>query len=285
MSRVMRLFAAFFLATASVMVSFGLCLNASAQTVRYVHTDGLGSVSVLTDSSRNIISRLEYEPYGASLGATINGVGYTGHVMDAETGLTYMQQRYYDPSIGRTLSVDPVTAYSSGNMRHFNAYAYAFNNPYRFTDPDGRKPGDQFKTPQAAAKDAINFINPKSKQENTEYAGEIYKDKNGKYIATSPVKGTVDGANPHNSPSPAGTDVKGDYHTHGEYSLKDAKGNITVTANPNQDSFNSDHFSSTDKTGISADAQGRIDYKGYLGTPGGKTLQFDPRTQKETEVK
>lgn len=49
-------------------------------------------------------------------------------------------QRYYDPQIGRTLSVDPVTAYDNGDMRFFSRYAYAFNNPYKFTDPDGRMP-------------------------------------------------------------------------------------------------------------------------------------------------
>jgi uncharacterized protein RhaS with RHS repeats len=50
-----------------------------------------------------------------------------------------MQQRYYDPQIGRFLSVDPVTA-DGGDMRHFNRYAYAYNNPYSFSDPDGRCP-------------------------------------------------------------------------------------------------------------------------------------------------
>ncbi len=46
-------------------------------------------------------------------------------------------QRYYDPIIGRFLSVDPVTA--DGNTgANFNRYKYAANNPYRFTDPDGR---------------------------------------------------------------------------------------------------------------------------------------------------
>ena len=57
--------------------------------------------------------------------------------MDAETGLTYMQQRYYDPRIGMFLSVDPVTAYSDP-IGQFHRYRYANNNPYRFTDPDGR---------------------------------------------------------------------------------------------------------------------------------------------------
>lgn len=48
-----------------------------------------------------------------------------------------MQQRYYDPQIGRFLSVDPVAARENGD--NFNRYAYAANNPYRFTDPDGRQ--------------------------------------------------------------------------------------------------------------------------------------------------
>lgn len=46
-------------------------------------------------------------------------------------------QRYYDPSISAFLSVDPVTAYSNP-VGAFNRYRYANNNPYRFTDPDGR---------------------------------------------------------------------------------------------------------------------------------------------------
>lgn len=113
----------------------------AAQEVRYIHTDALGSVVAVTDSSRAVVERREYEPYGAQLSPGLaDGPGYTGHVQDVATGLTYMQQRYYDPEMGRMLSVDPVTAYGSGNMRHFNPYAYAFNNPYRFTDPDGRSP-------------------------------------------------------------------------------------------------------------------------------------------------
>src|SRR3546814_2768826 len=60
----------------------------------------------------------------------------TGHITDAATGLVYMQQRYYDPRVGRLWSVDPVTVDSDGG--NFNRYWYAANNPYKFNDPDGR---------------------------------------------------------------------------------------------------------------------------------------------------
>ncbi|NYH50332.1 RHS repeat domain-containing protein [Xanthomonas arboricola] len=122
------------------VLSLSFCSVASAQVVRYVHIDGLGSVSVLTDENRNVIERREYEPYGANLGAPTDGVGYTGHVMDAATGLTYMQQRYYDPNIGRFLSVDPVGTSPISGL-NFNRYWYASNNPYTKTDPDGRCDG------------------------------------------------------------------------------------------------------------------------------------------------
>lgn len=56
---------------------------------------------------------------------------------DADTGLTYMQQRYYDPVAGRFLSIDPVTTDVQSGAS-FNRYAYAENNPYRYVDPDGR---------------------------------------------------------------------------------------------------------------------------------------------------
>ena len=115
-----------------------LAAEAHAQTVVYYHTDALGSPVAVTDANRNVIERSEYEPYGQLLNRpATNGPGYTGHVADAATGLSYMQQRYYDPSIGRFLSTDPVSAFEKP-LTHFNRYMYALNNPYKFTDPDGR---------------------------------------------------------------------------------------------------------------------------------------------------
>lgn len=106
--------------------------------LKYQHTDALGSPVAVTDAAGAVIDRTNYEPYGVAINKpAYDGIGYTGHVMDGATGLTYMQQRYYDPKIGRFLSVDPVTA-SSGTGANFNRYWYANNNPYRFVDPDGR---------------------------------------------------------------------------------------------------------------------------------------------------
>jgi len=112
---------------------------ASAQTaVEYIHTDALGTPVAVTNSAGVVIERSLYEPYGQLINRPLtDGPGFTGHVQDAATGLTYMQQRYYDPICGCFLSVDPVTAYDEP-VNYFNRYRYAGNNPYRFTDPDGR---------------------------------------------------------------------------------------------------------------------------------------------------
>ncbi|MHC1678847.1 RHS repeat-associated core domain-containing protein [Stenotrophomonas maltophilia] len=122
-----------------------LVFDAAAQTVTYVHTDVLGSVVAESDANGSVIKRHVYEPYGAVVGGQVgDGPGYTGHVSDSSTGLSYMQQRYMDPQLGVFLSVDPVTAYEQP-IGQFNRYRYANGNPYRFTDPDGRESGAAFK--------------------------------------------------------------------------------------------------------------------------------------------
>lgn len=109
-----------------------------AQEIQYVHTDTLGSPVAITDSAGNVVEQEFYEPYGnPTLHTADDSPGFTGHVADSATGLNYMQQRYYDPMLGVFDSVDPVTAYSSP-VTNFCRYCYARNNPYRFTDPDGR---------------------------------------------------------------------------------------------------------------------------------------------------
>jgi RHS repeat-associated protein len=108
-------------------------------TLSYQHTDSLGSPVAESNASGVVTKRNSYAPYGEAYAPTvIDGTGYTGHVMDQATGLTYMQQRYYDPQISRFLSVDPMVVQAS-TAWNFNRYNYAGNNPYKFKDPDGRK--------------------------------------------------------------------------------------------------------------------------------------------------
>lgn len=113
---------------------------ASAQTaVEYIHTDALGTPVAVTNSAGAVIERSVYEPYGQLINRPLtDGPGFTGHVQDAATGLTYMQQRYYDPQAAVFLSVDPVSALGAPPGL-FNRYRYANHNPFSLKDPDGRQ--------------------------------------------------------------------------------------------------------------------------------------------------
>ncbi|HEV2679148.1 MAG TPA: RHS repeat-associated core domain-containing protein [Rhodanobacter sp.] len=128
-----------------ILTSLWLCTAmAHAGTVTYVYTDPQGTPLAEADASGNITARFDYAPYGTaveSVGPAPNGPGYTGHVNDPDTGLVYMQARYYDPATGRFLSVDPVTP-TAGNAFNFSRYAYANSNPVMHTDPDGRQSED-----------------------------------------------------------------------------------------------------------------------------------------------
>lgn len=94
---------------------------------RLVAKEGTGVVS----SGDSIMN---YKPFGDSIEEPKDDVGYTGHKFDTDLGLSYMQARYYDPVIGRFYSNDPI---GFRDIHSFNRYAYANNNPYRYTDPTG----------------------------------------------------------------------------------------------------------------------------------------------------
>jgi RHS repeat-associated protein len=101
----------------------------------YTHADHLGSPIAATDAAGAIKWRESYNPFGEARlkpAANANNTGYTGHVQDDDSGLTYMQARYYDPVIGRFLSPDPI-GYKDG----FNVYAYVRNDPVNGFDPTG----------------------------------------------------------------------------------------------------------------------------------------------------
>jgi RHS repeat-associated protein len=112
---------------------------AGTPTVTYIYTDPQGTPLAETDAQGNVTATFDYRPYGSqALGTPPKGPGYTGHVNDPETGLVYMQARYYDPLMGRFLSVDP-DGPLPGDGFNFNRFAYANENPMRFSDPTGRE--------------------------------------------------------------------------------------------------------------------------------------------------
>lgn len=113
----------------------GLSFASQAWTVRYQHTDLQGSVIAESNAQGSIQQRYDYKPYGEGTPSQKSGLGYTGHLEDPDLGLTYMQQRFYDPVIGRFYSNDPVGF--TNEPETFNRYSYVGNNPYKFTDPMG----------------------------------------------------------------------------------------------------------------------------------------------------
>ena len=122
-------------------------LAANRDEVIFFFNDALGSAVAAVNESGELCWSEQYTGYGDKTinddlfnvtGCGIVGEerGFTGYTEDVNSDLVYMQQRYYDPSIGRFLSIDPV-AINPEEPTTYNRYAYANNNPYKYTDPNG----------------------------------------------------------------------------------------------------------------------------------------------------
>jgi RHS repeat-associated protein len=112
-----------------------------AQEVRtYFVVDVSGSPVAAMDAYANTVWSEDYTPYGErrvnAINAGDNHAWFTGGAQNEDSGLVALGNRYYDPAIGRFLSIDPVgvAADDGGN---FNRYWYANNNPHKFVDPNG----------------------------------------------------------------------------------------------------------------------------------------------------
>ncbi len=69
--------------------------------------------------------------------ATLNPFRYRSYYFDEETGLYYLQTRYYDPEVGRFVNADGIEYLDPETLGGLNLYAYCGNNPIMGIDPEG----------------------------------------------------------------------------------------------------------------------------------------------------
>lgn len=100
--------------------------------------DGLGSVVQLTNSAGVPDVSYFYDAWGNSTlpAPPTNPYRFTGQAFDQAMGFYYLRARYYDPSIGRFLSRDPLAGISEV-PETTNRYSYALSNPPRYRDLSG----------------------------------------------------------------------------------------------------------------------------------------------------
>ena len=70
----------------------------------------------------------------------INSFRYRGYYFDRETGLYYLNSRYYDPAICRFINADDVAYLQPETLNGNNLYAYCGNNPLMYADSTGHFP-------------------------------------------------------------------------------------------------------------------------------------------------
>ncbi len=102
----------------------------------------------IVDSSSTEVVTYTYDAWGellsvsGTLACTVgeaNHLRYRGYYYDTESGMYYLQSRYYDPELGRFISKDDPIYHEGETDTIDNLYNYCRNNPVKFVDPSGHK--------------------------------------------------------------------------------------------------------------------------------------------------
>ncbi|WP_423229849.1 RHS repeat-associated core domain-containing protein [Desnuesiella massiliensis] len=134
--------------------------NAQGDIIGLIDGDGVRVVSYAYDSWGKLISIKDKDSKDVT--TDTNHVGYKnpyryrGYRYDNETGLYYLQSRYYNPEWGRFLNADGIGG-EVGILLSHNMFTYCFNNPVNLEDPSGNWPtlGQIFKAAAIVAVTAV----------------------------------------------------------------------------------------------------------------------------------
>jgi RHS repeat-associated protein len=111
-----------------------------AQSYYYLY-NAHGDVTELIDTEGNIAVTYDYDAFGNILSKTgdaDNSVRYAGYQYDEESGLYYLNARYYDSATARFITEDTYTGEKNDPLS-LNLYSYCHNNPIIYTDPSGHR--------------------------------------------------------------------------------------------------------------------------------------------------
>ena len=112
-------------------------VNASGTVVAKYHYDAWGNHKVYNSAGTVIYdSQNPTSTYANEIGH-INPFRYRSYYFDNETGLYYLQSRYYDPQVGRFINADSIDYLEPENIQSLNLYSYCQNNPVMYYDPNG----------------------------------------------------------------------------------------------------------------------------------------------------
>ena len=116
-------------------------------TEYYYLRNGQNDIVGIIDRSGTTVVEYRYDAWGkllsttGSLASTLgkdNPIRYRGYYYDTETGLYYLQSRYYDPDTGRFINADDVDFIGvTGTIPSHNLFAYCENNPVNLVDATG----------------------------------------------------------------------------------------------------------------------------------------------------
>ena len=115
----------------------GLLASIVAGTITYFQSDHL-SWRVSTNTAGQIVGQQGTFPFGESwYSSSGNEFVFTSYQRDTESGLDYAMARYYDSTVARFCSVDPLGGKVS-DPQTWNRYVYGRNDPINLTDPSGQ---------------------------------------------------------------------------------------------------------------------------------------------------